>query len=484
MERDKSSKLLTGEDLVDLLSGIIQPDEETIRNDLEGKSIVELSELENTEYSNSCSYNDSKDFIASELITSLAIYLNEALKADEIRDNKTAKELAVKACQGDVKARNELVQGHLRLAIRIAKNMWGKSNSLIEDLIQEGNLGLIEASTKYGEKETQDKFISYASMWILRRIQRFTYVDTVIPFPVYLAEEISKISTNMDGAWSLDEYEWRKSNYLNYKFYSLDSILRSNFFVNYEGTDMFWYLDDYLEELEKDEYRQIIRDALEKLDSRQKYVIEGRFGFEGYREKTLEELGQQLGLTRERIRQIEDKALKKLGEIITEGIDKKYMDKQTIFGHNLPAFSDPFMNLYKLDMNKYEFRIRSPEINSKFIQQWERIDTSRSLTGIHEKRTGQWGRDKQLKEYIVDIMKEHGDKMSQKQISKALINKDLNFADTSIYQVLRTNPDLFVKIDNKWDLKERISLSFEARNKEYEKVDYDSVIENILKTLE
>ena len=242
---------------------------------------------------------------------------------------KEETELAKRIAAGDKKAKDQLINANLRLVVSIAKHYIGRGMQFL-DLISEGNLGLIKAVEKFDYKKGF-KFSTYATWWIRQAITRAIADQArTIRIPVHMVETINKItrvqrqlvqelgreptaeeiSKKMDGTLSPDRI--REITTLALEPVSLESPI---------GEEDDSHLGDFVEDKESvspTEYtrKSMNRDALfsvmNDLTDREERVLRLRYGLDDNRPRTLEEVGKEFGVTRERIRQIEAKAIRKL----------------------------------------------------------------------------------------------------------------------------------------------------------------------------
>lgn len=259
-------------------------------------------------------------------VNSIKVYLNEISqynllsKEDEVRYAKAA-------AKGSQEAKNALINHNLRLVVSIAKKYMGRGLTL-SDLIQEGNFGLIKATEKY-DVNKGFRFSTYATYWIKQSISRAVMDQTRnIRIPIHVIELISKIKKaerdfqqsynkepkEADVAVALgidvkkikEAYSWMKDTS------SLDVVVGDD-----EDTTVGSFIEDEsvadsFMNIEDDERKEAVQNILNTLTDREQLIIKNRFGIGMNRAKTLDEIGKELGISRERVRQIEAAALKKL----------------------------------------------------------------------------------------------------------------------------------------------------------------------------
>lgn len=258
---------------------------------------------------------------------SMKLYFKEMSAIDLISAEKEL-ELAEKIAHGDIEARNELVSANLRLVVSLAKRYQGCGMSL-QDLIQEGNLGLMKAAEKF-DASKGFRFSTYAAWWINQTIGRaLADQSKAIRVPVHMTENINKLRrlsrdlTVTLGHEPTDEdlakaMEVSVDDIKTYKSYMTDvTSLDIQVGDDDDGTTIASFIEDENNiSPEKNAVqiaeREMLDAVLDTLTAREQDIIRQRFGLDDNVPKTLEEVGKSYGLTKERIRQIENKALMKL----------------------------------------------------------------------------------------------------------------------------------------------------------------------------
>ena len=258
----------------------------------------------------------------------LQIYLHE-INSTALLSANEEKDLAERVAMGDPYAREHMVKANLRLVVNIARGYLGKGMSL-EDLIEEGNLGLMRAVEGYdGMMET--RFSTYASYWIKQSIRRSVMNNgKPIRLPAYMVSLLSKwrrataVLTDRLGRAPTPEEVGKALKLSKKKLGIVTKAIRvNNLIQRAEGADDDggFLIDDVLTDErirppddllgEADDLERIFS-RIDQLDDREATVIRMRFGLEPYSPMTLREIGENLGLTRERVRQLESLALSKL----------------------------------------------------------------------------------------------------------------------------------------------------------------------------
>ena len=257
------------------------------------------------------------------------LYLREIGRIKLLSANEEI-ELARAIIQGGTPgaiAKRKLVQANLRLVVSIAKKYVGRG-MLFLDLIQEGNLGLIRAAEKF-DHERGFKFSTYATWWIRQAITRAIADQArTIRIPVHMVETINKlkkVTRRLAQEYSRKPTEEELAMEMNVSISKLREIIKiAQEPLSLEtpiGKEEDSRLGDFIEDKEADApiktvasdlLREDLAEVLCTLSPRERDVLRLRFGMDDGRQRTLEEVGQLFGVTRERIRQIEAKALRKL----------------------------------------------------------------------------------------------------------------------------------------------------------------------------
>lgn len=254
------------------------------------------------------------------------MYLKEIGKVPLLAPERE-QELSKRMSEGDEAAKQELVEANLRLVVSIAKRYLGKGLFFL-DLIQEGNLGLMKAVSKFDYTKGY-KFSTYATWWIRQAITRAIADQArTIRIPVHMVEtihKVTKVSREMlqeEGRECSPDEIAKKMGMSPEKVREIIKIAQDPISLETPvGEEEDSHIGDFIEDntspapAEATSYtllREQLGEVLHTLTPREESVLRLRFGLEDGRTRTLEEVGQQFNITRERIRQIEAKALRKL----------------------------------------------------------------------------------------------------------------------------------------------------------------------------
>jgi len=258
-------------------------------------------------------------------LDSLRLYLREIGKVDLLTADQEVT-LAKRIERGDMRAKTEMIEANLRLVVSIAKSYLGRGLSFL-DLIQEGSLGLIRAVEKFDYRKGY-KFSTYATWWIRQAVTRaIADKARTIRIPVHMVEKLNKVvhierqlvqrlgreprPEEIAADLEISTEEVREIQRMAQLPVSLEKPIGDD-----ESELREFVADDQAESpFDTATFslrQQDVQRALDSLPDRERMVIELRFGLTGEQPYTLEEVGQAFGVTRERIRQIENNTLKKL----------------------------------------------------------------------------------------------------------------------------------------------------------------------------
>src|SRR6186713_3119236 len=263
--------------------------------------------------------------------TPLETYLRE-INETALLSAEEEKELANRIADGDSNARDRMVRANLRLVVNIARAYTNKGLP-IQDLIEEGNLGLLRAVEGF-DPDMNTRFSTYASYWIKQSIKR-ALVNTAktIRIPAYMVELLAKwrrATNQLQDELGRPPTHEETARFLGLPKKKLSIIKKAirvyNSAPQTDQGDQGWSIEEMLsdgrtktpdtEMVENDDLRQVMH-LLDRMDPREATVLRMRFGLNDEEPKTLKEIGESLGLTRERVRQIESEALAKLSESLT-----------------------------------------------------------------------------------------------------------------------------------------------------------------------
>ena len=265
--------------------------------------------------------------MTEEMTGPLQIYLNEIGQIPLLSEEEE-KILGEKSASGDADARQRLAEGNLRLVVSLAKHYTGRGVPIM-DLIQEGNMGLMHAAEKYDHTK-ENRFSTYAAWWIKEAMQRaIDQQSREIRVPVHVAENMKRVqkaardlqqslgrdATPAEIAQKLgDKTEEEVKDIISY----LQSPVSLESPVGEDGEDSLGDLVEDRTETTPEEAMNIlarqeeVQELLGNLTEREQQVIRLRYGLGEESPRTLEEIGSMLGVTRERVRQIEARAMEKL----------------------------------------------------------------------------------------------------------------------------------------------------------------------------
>ncbi|GAB7218465.1 RNA polymerase sigma factor RpoS [Vibrio comitans] len=294
--------------------------EEKVSSEVEENSIVEKVETQAKEEFDASTKN----------LDATQLYLGEIGFSPLL----TAEEevlYARRALRGDEAARKRMIESNLRLVVKISRRYSNRGLALL-DLIEEGNLGLIRAVEKF-DPERGFRFSTYATWWIRQTIERALMNQTrTIRLPIHVVKELNiylrtarELSQKLDHEPTAEEI----AQQLDKPVDDVSKMLRLNERVSSVDTPIGGDGDKALLDIipdinnsdpevstQDDDIKHSLIDWLDELNPKQKEVLARRFGLLGYEPSTLEEVGREINLTRERVRQIQVEGLRRLREIL------------------------------------------------------------------------------------------------------------------------------------------------------------------------
>jgi RNA polymerase primary sigma factor len=262
--------------------------------------------------------------------TAIKLYLREIGKVPLLTPQEEI-QLAARIKKGDKKAREHMIKANLRLVVKIARDYEGIGLPLL-DLISEGNIGLMKAVERF-DPAKGGKLSTYGSWWIKQSIKRaLANQSKTIRLPVHLVDKISKMrrvamrlqeelgreptDEELGGELGITPGRVAQMRLASIRPASLDAPIGDDDSNNFSEIVQDENAETPYEKLEDKTVTSMLREMVTTLDPREETILRFRFALDGGTEKTLEEVGQKFGVTRERVRQIQNIALKKLRRMI------------------------------------------------------------------------------------------------------------------------------------------------------------------------
>ena len=305
------------------------PDQSDDDAGMEGFEVIDTSEEKPSEDDDKRASGDEESEHSADAIK---LYLKE-IQRGTLLTAQDERDLAERIAEGDMAARDRMIESNLRLVVKIAKRYMNRGLPFL-DLIEEGNMGLIKAVERF-KVSKGCRFSTYATWWVRQSIERaLVNQSRTIRLPVHVADDINKLvkisrelvqrlkreptHTEIAEAMGCEEKYVRRMQVLVKKTYSIEHPM---------GENNDYSLIDTIEDKTAVDPEAIIQDLdrfsqvllwMEDLSETEREILALRFGLDDREPQTLDTIGQQFGVTRERIRQIEAKSLNKLRKFLAE----------------------------------------------------------------------------------------------------------------------------------------------------------------------
>lgn len=278
----------------------------------------------------------------------LRMYLRDAAVSSLLSQNEEV-ELAARVQAGDDEARERMIRSNLRLVVKIARDFEGLGMPLL-DLINEGNMGLMRAVERFDPAKGA-KLSTYAAWWIRQAVKRaLANQGRTIRLPVHLVDVVAKIRrcvARLTEELGREPSDGEVGEMVGLSSRRVAELLNAScrtasLDAPIVGTEDSTPLSEVIcdeemstsyEQLEEKTTHAMIREFVGQLDRREAMIIRHRFGLDGSRERTLEEVGAHFGVTRERVRQIQNTALRKLRKLV----ERRERTRELSLGLNLLA---------------------------------------------------------------------------------------------------------------------------------------------------
>lgn len=311
-------------------------------NEFDMDDDVELVEDDEADSSAPDRFQAYEDDTYQKNLDATQIYLNE-IGFSPLLSAEEEVFFARKALKGDDAARKRMIESNLRLVVKISRRYVNRGLALL-DLIEEGNLGLIRAVEKF-DPERGFRFSTYATWWIRQTIERAIMNQTrTIRLPIHVVKELNvylraarELSQKLDHEPTAEDIanllgkpvaDVERMLSLNERVTSMDTPVGVSSDKTLVDTVPDQQVSDPVSILQDSDLSASLNGWLDELSEKQREVVARRFGLRGHEPSTLEEVGREIGLTRERVRQIQVEALRRLRDIL----EKQGLNAEALFG--------------------------------------------------------------------------------------------------------------------------------------------------------